>query len=242
MMSHSMESSGNLKIFTGLILLYFVFLIYLGFFNALFFRLGLNTQIMRYVLENFNQYLNYVADALLVISGIFLLSLSKVNQHKRSRIGAAFLLILGIYGIWMNLILYYFIPTLIIATAMSITTLSLSAVTFLLVGTSVLNRRTRPLLYGGSLLLFVFCSFSVASLFSIGFSIPISGNTGSFSIGSFFLHILDFELYAAWLPQLLYFVAFLFVSQNIKEPNTPEKVKIPDSDVVDQDKIVVVEK
>ncbi len=250
-MSGSMKLSGNVKLFAGFILLYFALQIYFGLLNALLFRFDLYSQLTAYLISYVNQYLNYVAIALLIVSGLLLLGVSKLNQNKRTRIraGAALLLILGIYSILVNLVhyflqsIFYMGPTLTLYGAFSIVSLFLSAVTFLLVGTSTLRKRTRPLVYGGSLLLLLFCSLSIVGLILfMRSSISINGNITTLSLNSLYLHIVDFEIYAAWLPQLLYLIAFLFISQDLGQSRTVDNEKTPETKSEVQDKFVVLEK
>lgn len=224
-MANSLEAPVALRAFTVLILVYFAFQIYFGLFQAIYFRFGLYSPIIQSIPGIVNQSLGLIADILLVTCGILLFGLSKLNKahQNKSKSGAVLLAILGIYGLLMGLLADNFLRIyaiegtsfLFLSSIFSIVSLSLTAVTFLIVGTSILSRRTRPLIYIGVLFLFLFCSFSIAGLISNGLKFVITG-----LVGSIFLDILKFELNAGWLPSLLFFIAFIFVSKNFKESDT----------------------
>lgn len=246
-MAETLKPFGNLRAFTPLILIYFMIQISGSIYLIVFASYGPFAPITRDLSVINSLYLGIIANILLLISAGLLFSLAKLNMAKsgRIKIGATLLIVLGIFDIFIELLVNNFnrsfaasgFSPLPIMISFSVVSLTLSAVTFLIVGISILSRRVRPLIYLATLVQFLLVAISLVGLVGILLSILYTA-----PISTVLLDISRFQIDGGWLPPVLYIIAFLNISSELKAGDLPVQEEPSRQKKTDNEKVIVVEK
>ncbi len=215
--SHFLEAPFSKKISIALILAYLALQIYFELSVPISY-LEFNVFLKLYYSLRGDIYntISYATGILLALSGFLLLGISKYEQRQYKRISANLLIVLGLSQTSIDIVYnkYVFVNLLITYLHGTDTLLLgfLAAVTFLVLGKSLSRKRARLLIYLGTILLFLFGSFTAFYLveFTNNNSIVALGYWGIGGIGQAFI-------YGGWVPWLLYFLAFMFIPRENKE-------------------------
>lgn len=243
-MAETLKPFGNLRAFTPLILIYFMIQISGSIYLIVFASYGPFAPITRDLSVINSLYLGIIANILLLISAGLLFSLAKLNMAKsgRIKIGATLLIVLGIFDIFIELLFNYFSSSfaasgfspLPIMISLSVVSLTLSAVTFLIVGISILSRRVRPLIYLATLVQFLLVAILLVGLVGILLGILYTAPISTV--------LLDIQINGGWLPPVLYIIAFLNISSELKAGDLPVQEEPSRQKKTDNEKVIVVEK
>lgn len=243
-MAETLKPFGNLRAFTPLILIYFMIQISGSIYEIVFASYGPFAPITRDLSVINSLYLGIIANILLLISAGLLFSLAKLNMAKsgRIKIGATLLIVLGIFDIFIELLVNNFnrsfaasgFSPLPIMISLSVVSLTLSAVTFLIVGISILSRRVRPLIYLATLVQFLLVAILLVGLVGILLGILYTAPISTV--------LLDIQINGGWLPPVLYIIAFLNISSELKAGDLPVQEEPSRQKKTDNEKVIVVEK
>lgn len=243
-MAETLKPFGNLRAFTPLILIYFMIQISGSIYEIVFASYGPFAPITRDLSVINSLYLGIIANILLLISAGLLFSLAKLNMAKsgRIKIGATLLIVLGIFDIFIELLVNNFnrsfaasgFSPLPIMISFSVVSLTLSAVTFLIVGISILSRRVRPLIYLATLVQFLLVAILLVGLVGILLGILYTAPISTV--------LLDIQINGGWLPPVLYIIAFLNISSELKAGDLPVQEEPSRQKKTDNEKVIVVEK